>query len=193
MQIHVSYIIKSNRIFFHAHTLYTFTLVIFIYRIACIFHRKTSHKCNDVILTIDPRVSEMSNGVSPPLTNTFSRHYVAQANTVSLPYDQARYPFALNPYTRIKASNSVHVQGKRSRICWWCTWPARRASWSCLLTPKFARYRCTIATRRQRPPARPASPSRIHIAPGTPRRICVWPCRPSCTTATPTKPSSRTL
>ena len=110
-----------------------------------------------------------------------------------LPYDQAQYPFALNPYTRIKASNSVHVQDKRSRICWWCTWPARRASWSCLLTPKFARYRCTIATRRQRPPARPASPSRIHTAPGTPRRICVWPCRPSCTTATPTKPSSRTL
>lgn len=99
----------------------------------------------------------------------------------------------LIPTRELKRPIPFHVQGKRSRICWWCTWPARRASWSCLLTPKFARYRCTIATRRQRPPARPASRSRIHIVPGTPRRICVWPCRPSCTTATPTKPSSRTL
>lgn len=96
-------------------------------------------------------------------------------------------------YPRLILTDHSYIQDKRSKTCWWSTWQARRANWSCSPTPKFAQYPFTIATHQQPPPAGLAWLFRIHIAPGTPRRTSVWPCRRSSTTATPTKPCSRTL
>lgn len=78
-------------------------------------------------------------------------------------------------YPRLILTDHSYIQDKRSKTCWWSTWQARRANWSCSPTPKFAQYPFTIATHQQPPPAGLAWLFRIdpHCAWDATKNLCV--------------------